>query len=108
MGPFVDTFHPLIQAVPSVRDLISTHVVCPQCEFSRLVTKSDPRIQLVPNPCTFSINDMTFGATSVDVLFHLQKEKVLKRGQVVDSVVSLFPDDSGNHLPANDCRHLLQ
>ncbi|KAJ4000431.1 DNA polymerase alpha/epsilon subunit B-domain-containing protein [Lentinula boryana] len=141
MGPFVDTFHPLIQAgeidqtpldlfhrvfldpirdflnlspgstvilVPSVRDLISTHAVYPQCEFSRLVTKSDPRIQLVPNPCTFSINDITFGATSVDVLFHLQKEKVLKRGQEVDSVVSLSPEDSGVDPLANDCRHLLQ
>ncbi|KAJ3788328.1 DNA polymerase alpha/epsilon subunit B-domain-containing protein [Lentinula aff. detonsa] len=141
LGPFVDTFHPLIQAgeidqtpldlfhrvfldpirdflnlspgstvilIPSVRDLISTHAVYPQCEFSRLVTKSDPRIQLVPNPCKFSINDITFGATSVDVLFHLQKEKVLKRGQEVDSVVSLSPEDTGVDPLANDCRHLLQ
>ncbi|KAJ3754976.1 DNA polymerase alpha/epsilon subunit B-domain-containing protein [Lentinula raphanica] len=135
IGPFVSAVHPLIQAgeidetplelfhriflnplrnflslspgsivilVPSVRDLISTHTVYPQCEFSKL------RIHLVPNPCTFSLNGITFGATSVDVLFHLQKEKVLKRGQEVDSVIPLAPEDTGADPLANDCRQLLQ
>ncbi|KAJ4482149.1 DNA polymerase alpha/epsilon subunit B-domain-containing protein [Lentinula aciculospora] len=94
--------------VPSVKDLVSTHAVYPQCEFPRLITKSDPRIQLVPNPCIFSINDIIFGATSVDVLFHLRKEEVIKRGQEVDSLASLSPEDNGSDPLANDCRHLLQ
>ncbi|KAJ3977823.1 DNA polymerase alpha/epsilon subunit B-domain-containing protein [Lentinula raphanica] len=98
----------IVILVPSVRDLISTHTVYPQCEFSKLVTKSDPRIHLVPNPCIFSLNGITFGATSVDVLFHLQKEKVLKRGQEVDSVIPLAPEDTGADPLANDCRQLLQ
>ncbi|KAJ3879965.1 DNA polymerase alpha/epsilon subunit B-domain-containing protein [Lentinula edodes] len=98
----------IVILVPSVRDLIGTHAVYPQCEFSKLVTKSDPRIRLVPNPGVFSINDVIFGATSVDVLFHLRKEEIIKRGQEVDSVVSLSSEDNGADPLANDCRHLLQ
>ncbi|KIK69549.1 hypothetical protein GYMLUDRAFT_212131 [Collybiopsis luxurians FD-317 M1] len=94
--------------VPSIRDLISSHAVYPQSELHKLVIKSDPRIRLVPNPCLFSINDITFGATSVDVLFHLRKEEVVKRGQEVDSVIPLSSEDNGADALANACRHLLQ
>ncbi|KAE9400427.1 hypothetical protein BT96DRAFT_992941 [Gymnopus androsaceus JB14] len=94
--------------IPSVRDLISSHAVYPQAEFRKSVIKSDPRIRLVPNPCTFSVNGITFGATSIDVLFHLRKEEVIKRGQEVDSILPVFPEDSGSDPFGNACRHLLQ
>ncbi|KAF5389267.1 hypothetical protein D9757_003533 [Collybiopsis confluens] len=94
--------------VPSVRDLVNSHTVYPQSEFQKLVTKSDPRIQLVPNPGLFSINNISFGATSLDVLFHLRKEEIIKRGQEVESVPSLSADDNGADPLSNACRHLLQ
>ncbi|KAF9077663.1 DNA polymerase alpha/epsilon subunit B-domain-containing protein [Rhodocollybia butyracea] len=94
--------------IPSVRDMITSHAVYPQSEFQRLISKSDSRIRLLPNPCTFSVNDITFGATSVDVLFHLRKEEVVKRGQEVESVVPVFPEDTGTDPFGNACRHLLQ
>lgn len=37
----------IVILVPSVRDLIGTHAVYPQCEFSNLVTKSDPVCQFI-------------------------------------------------------------
>ncbi|KAG6844664.1 hypothetical protein H0H87_005032 [Tephrocybe sp. NHM501043] len=93
--------------VPSIRDLVSRQAVYPQSELGSELTASDPRIHLLPNPARFSINDITFGMSSVDVLYHLRKEELLKRGSEVDSVVP-SGDDTGADLMANTCRHLLQ
>ncbi|KAI6121012.1 DNA polymerase alpha subunit B [Pisolithus croceorrhizus] len=49
---------------------------------------TDPRIHYLPNPCRFSLNGVSFGVTSVDVLFHLRKEEYFKRLQDVDPSVS--------------------
>ncbi|KAL0580868.1 DNA-directed DNA polymerase alpha subunit pol12 [Marasmius crinis-equi] len=94
--------------IPSVKDLISSHAVYPQREFGLEVTKGDPRIHLLPNPTRFSINGVAFAATSVDVLAHLRKEEVTKRGQEVDSVPPQTPEDVGTNSMGNLCRHLLQ
>ena len=62
---------------------------------------------LLPNPCRFSLNGITFAVTSVDVLFHLRKDEFVKRAMEVESV---GPEDV--EIPvdpmANLCRHLLQ
>ncbi|KAK0201753.1 DNA polymerase alpha subunit B [Desarmillaria ectypa] len=94
--------------VPSVRDLVSFHAVYPQCEFSPEVSNGDSRIHLLPNPAQFSINNIKFAVTSVDVLFHLRKEELLKRGEEIDSTVPSSPEDTGTDSMANTCRHVLQ
>ncbi|KAF7768093.1 hypothetical protein Agabi119p4_7336 [Agaricus bisporus var. burnettii] len=94
--------------LPDVRDLLSNHAVYPQSELSRDLVKNDPRIHLIPNPSRFKINDVSFGACSVDVLFHLRKEEFLKLGREVDPVLPVHEDDVGTDVMANTCRHLLQ
>lgn len=63
---------------------------------------------MLPNPARFSINDITFAVTSVDVLFHLRKDEFVKRGVEVDSIPPSSPDDAGTDSMTNLCRHLLQ
>ncbi|KAG8214743.1 DNA polymerase alpha subunit B [Butyriboletus roseoflavus] len=69
--------------VPSINDVISDHAVFPQCELGPEFSK-DPRIRLLPNPCRFSVNGISFAVTSVDTLFHLRKEEFFKRTPEVD------------------------
>lgn len=66
------------------------------------------RIRLLPNPARFSINDITFAASSVDVIYHLRKEELLKRGKEADSISPSLADDTGTDPMANTCRQLLQ
>ncbi|KNZ81283.1 DNA polymerase alpha subunit B [Termitomyces sp. J132] len=94
--------------VPSIRDLISRQAVYPQGELDPELTASDPRIHLLPNPSRFSINDITFGVTSVDVVYHLKKEELSIKGAEVDPIPSASPDDTGTDVMANTCRHILQ
>jgi len=61
----------LILLVPSISDILSDHPVLPQSELS-VASLSDYRIRCLPNPSQFSINGVTFAASSVDVLFHTQ------------------------------------
>lgn len=82
------------------------------------------RIHLLPNPCRFSLNGISFAVSSVDVIFHLRKEEFFKRAGEVDSISSVA---EGADVQANDaelvaggagaqandamtttCRHLLQ
>ncbi|KZT73834.1 DNA polymerase alpha, subunit B [Daedalea quercina L-15889] len=93
--------------IPSVRDIISDHAVFPQGELGAEFGQG-PRIRLLPNPCRFSLNDVTFGLTSVDVLFHLRKEELFKRAQEVEPVPPSGGDTSGSDTMVNTCRHLLQ
>ncbi|KAF4617164.1 hypothetical protein D9613_005990 [Agrocybe pediades] len=96
----------IVIMVPSVRDLTSTHAAFPQPEFDIDALSSDPRIHLLPNPARFTINDISFGITSVDTLFHLRKEEYFKRGIEVDPLPAT-PDDLPTDTMANLCRHLL-
>lgn len=67
------------------------------------------RVKLLPNPARFSINDVSFGVSSVDVLFQLRKEEFLKRGQEVDPLLSEeIEGQTMNDPMVNSCRHLLQ
>jgi DNA polymerase alpha subunit B len=63
---------------------------------------------MVPNPGTFSVNGVKFGATSVDVLFHLRKEEFVKTVSTTTDTLPAAADDTGVDLIANSCRHLLQ
>jgi DNA polymerase alpha subunit B len=72
-----------------------------------LCSEYSQRVQLLPNPCRFSINDVSFAVTTVDVLFHLRKEEYFKSGEEVESEQP-FLNDPGDDVMANLCRHLLQ
>lgn len=52
------------------------------------------------------IDDISFGVTSVDVLFHLRKEELFKRG-VEYSPIPAQPGEAPTDSMANLCRHLL-
>jgi len=69
-----------------VRDVISDHCVYPQSPLGVSDLSDDPRIKLLPNPCRFSLNDVSFAVTSVDVLFHLRKEQLVMRAEEVESL----------------------
>jgi len=86
----------LILIVPSVRDVISNHCVYPQSSLGVSDLSVDPRIKLLPNPCRFSLNDLSFAVTSVDVLFHLRKEQLVMRAEEVESL------EVDGQLPATD------
>ncbi|KAF8837908.1 DNA polymerase alpha, subunit B [Paxillus ammoniavirescens] len=75
-----------ILIVPSINDIISDHAVFPQCELG-VEFSGDPRIRLLPNPCRFSINGVSFGVTSVDILFHLRKEEFFRRAPEIDPLI---------------------
>jgi len=64
---------------------------------------------LLPNPCRFTLNDISFAVSSVDILFHLRKEEFFKQGEEIDSVSLSMSDTSiTNDSMSNLCRHLLQ
>ncbi|PPR00448.1 hypothetical protein CVT24_004509 [Panaeolus cyanescens] len=96
----------LVLVVPSVKDMMSSHNVYPQPEFDPNLFAYHPRIHLLPNPCRFTINEISFAVTSVDTLFHLRKEEYFKRGVEFESLPA-----EANDLPAdgmaNLCRHML-
>ncbi|KAI0057842.1 DNA polymerase alpha subunit B [Artomyces pyxidatus] len=96
----------LVLLVPSVRDMLSNHCAFPQSQLGPELA-GDTRIKLLPNPSRFSLNGVAFAVTSVDVLFHLRKEELVKKVEEIDSY------DLGGHDPAIDtmsnlCRHMLQ
>jgi DNA polymerase alpha subunit B len=39
------------------------------------------RARCLPNPCTFSINEITIALSSVDILFHLRREELIQRAE---------------------------
>ncbi|KAH7885091.1 DNA polymerase alpha, subunit B [Phlebopus sp. FC_14] len=84
----------LVLIVPSVSDIISDHAVFPQREFEAEFSSGDlvshHRIRLLPNPCRFTVNGVTFGVTSVDVLFHLRKEEYFRRTEEVEPLTAAY------------------
>ncbi|KIY44725.1 hypothetical protein FISHEDRAFT_77346 [Fistulina hepatica ATCC 64428] len=88
--------------MPSVHDLISTHAAYPQPSLDSDLISKNPRIYMVSNPSRFSKNGISFGVTSVDVLFHLKKEQYIKHGTQVEPGMGDEPDPMGNLR-----RHLL-
>ncbi|KAL0952801.1 hypothetical protein HGRIS_007026 [Hohenbuehelia grisea] len=86
--------------VPSVKDIVSSRAVFPQAELSSAeVGLKGIRLHLVPNPCRFSVNGISFGAESVDVLFHLKKEELVLRGSTSHWIP---PPADGSFPPAKD------
>ncbi|KAK6997525.1 DNA polymerase alpha subunit B [Favolaschia claudopus] len=98
----------MVLIVPSVRDLVGDRAVFPQSELPTEVTRGDSRIRLLPNPACFTLNDVTFAATSADVLFHIRKGEFSKRGEDLDATAPVSAEDTVTDPMTNLCRHLLQ
>jgi len=95
----------LVLLVPSINDVISDHAVFPQCELNK-VFGEDPRVRLLPNPCRFSVNGISFAVTSVDTLFHLRKEEFFRRTPEVDPLIPT--SEPATDAMSNLARNLLQ
>ncbi|KAK4056532.1 DNA-directed DNA polymerase alpha subunit pol12 [Microbotryomycetes sp. JL221] len=96
--------------IPHGRDLLNNHVAFPQSPFSKgsfgLPNKG---VYMLPNPTTFSINEVVFGITSVDTLFSLRNQEYFCPCQVEQDQ----QDDSVDVTASKDvmsrtCRHLLR
>ncbi|XP_061783829.1 DNA polymerase alpha subunit B isoform X3 [Nerophis lumbriciformis] len=61
--------------VPSQRD-VHHHYIYPQPPFTLASLSKNPRVTLVPDPCTLLIDNVTFGVTSTDILFHMGSEEI--------------------------------
>ncbi|WVQ97259.1 hypothetical protein IAU59_004370 [Kwoniella sp. CBS 9459] len=95
----------VIILIPSVRDVVSRHMAYPQSMLDKDVLGLPKRVKLLPNPCTFSINEVLVAVSTVDVLFHLRREEVYQRAQEAE------PDPSQptevKDAMANLIRHVL-
>ena len=78
--------------VPSLKDIFHDYVF-PQPAYYGFELAE--RIKLLPNPCTFMLNEITFTISTNDILFHLSGEEISR-----SSVPSM---DRVSRL----CRHLL-
>nr|XP_019049362.1 hypothetical protein I302_03148 [Kwoniella bestiolae CBS 10118]OCF28292.1 hypothetical protein I302_03148 [Kwoniella bestiolae CBS 10118] len=96
----------VIILVPSVRDVISRHMAFPQSMLDKEVLGLPKRVKVLPNPCTFSINEVIVALSSVDILFHLRREELYQRAEEAEP----DPEMKGTEVKdamANLLRHVL-
>ncbi|WOO78183.1 DNA polymerase alpha subunit B [Vanrija pseudolonga] len=98
----------IVILIPSVKDLISRHVAYPQAMLEREGLGLSKAVKLLPNPCTFSINEISIALASTDVLFHLRREEVFQRAEEADPDPSVPAggNPQGDAI-ANAVRHVL-
>jgi DNA polymerase alpha subunit B len=91
-----------------VRDLISQHAAFPQPAFEREGLGLSKKVRILPNPCSFSINEVLVSLASPDVLFHLRREEVFQVADeaVPDPSVPVSKNPQGDGM-ANLVRHVL-
>ncbi|SCV70905.1 BQ2448_3667 [Microbotryum intermedium] len=99
--------------VPNQRDLVNHHVAYPQSPFVRETLALPRGVKLLPDPTTFSINEVVFAITSVDVLFALRNQEFFKKcGEVKEETegmgMDVEEDPAAKDVMARTCRHLLR
>ncbi|KDE09100.1 hypothetical protein MVLG_00816 [Microbotryum lychnidis-dioicae p1A1 Lamole] len=99
--------------VPNQRDLVNHHVAYPQSPFVRETLALPKGVKLLPNPTTFSISEVVFAITSVDVLFALRHQEFFKKcGEVKEEGegmdMDVEEDPAAKDVMARTCRHLLR
>lgn len=98
--------------IPSGRDLLSVHTAFPQAPLPKeelLALGLPKQCKLLPNPATFSVNEVSFAVTSVDTLFHLRNQEYFRRcGRVVDPAEPPPTEPEKEDVMARTCRHLLR
>jgi DNA polymerase alpha subunit B len=65
------------------------------------------KVKLLPNPCTFSINEILISITTADILFHLRREEVVQRVEEDPSLRSSSQPPQPKDAMAGLVRHLL-
>jgi DNA polymerase alpha subunit B len=68
--------HILIILVPSVKDIISNHVSWPQDRIPRKDLGLPKAVTIVGNPMTLSLNEISIGISSQDILSQLRQAEV--------------------------------
>ncbi|KAK6351136.1 DNA-directed DNA polymerase alpha subunit pol12 [Orbilia javanica] len=74
----------MVILIPSTRDAVSKHVSFPQDRFQRKLLGLRPDIQLLTNPCMVSLNEIQFGISSADILFHLNMQEIKATGKGIE------------------------
>ncbi|EKC98004.1 alpha DNA polymerase [Trichosporon asahii var. asahii CBS 8904] len=94
--------------IPSVRDLLSRHAAFPQAMLERDGLGLSKRVKVLPNPCTFSLNEVVISTSSVDTLFHLRREELFQRAEEAepDPSTPVNRNPQGDAM-ANLVRHVL-
>lgn len=64
-------------------------------------------MKLLPNPATFSVNEVVFGITSVDVLFHIRNQEMFRPAIEVEEE-GMEEDENAKGIMERTCRHLLR
>lgn len=75
----------MVLLVPSTRDAVSKHVSFPQDRFQRKLLGLQANVQLLTNPCMIALNEIQFGISSADILFHLNMQEVKATGKGIET-----------------------
>ena len=77
--------------VPSVRDAVNKHVSWPQEQFTKKELGLPKQARMVSNPIALSLNEITLGITTQDVLFDLRREEVIVGKPAETDVLARLP-----------------
>lgn len=62
--------------IPQINDALSRHACFPQEPFGRAATGLPKSVKLLPNPALFSLDEISLGITSNDILKHLTTSEI--------------------------------
>ncbi|WVR05995.1 hypothetical protein IAU60_003023 [Kwoniella sp. DSM 27419] len=96
----------VIILIPSVRDIVSRHMAFPQSMLEKEALGLPKRVKVLPNPCTFSINEIIVAVSTVDVLFHLRKEEIYQKAEEAEPDLEMRGAEVKDAM-ANLVRHVL-
>ncbi|POY74018.1 hypothetical protein BMF94_2829 [Rhodotorula taiwanensis] len=108
--------------IPNGRDLVNPHVAYPQAPFNKEPELNIPKparsltyrrahlqgVRLLPNPTMFSINEVVFGVTSVDVLWSVKSQEYFRKAPDVEPPEPGTEDPLAKDVMARTCRQLLR
>ncbi|ODN77905.1 hypothetical protein L202_05011 [Cryptococcus amylolentus CBS 6039] len=96
----------VIILVPSVRDVVSRHMAFPQAMLDKEELGIPKKVKVLPNPCTFSVNEVNIGISTVDVLFHMGQSQTPIKASEADPDPALASSAS-NDVFASYIRQVL-
>ncbi|GAA5891975.1 hypothetical protein JCM5296_004649 [Sporobolomyces johnsonii] len=94
--------------IPHGRDLTSSHVAFPQAPLAKDELGLPRGVRVLPNPFMFSINEVVFGVTSVDVLWSLKSQEFFRKCPDAEPATAGSDDPLAKDVMARTCRHLLR